>query len=108
PTRSFPPRRSSDLDQFLFDSKVGYCDNYSTSMVIMLRSLDIPARWAKGFTSGEVIQNGETTDDYDIYEVTNANTHSWAEVYVPGAGWGPFEPTQGFSNMGNVYRNLDE
>jgi len=103
------PEEDQDyVDQFLFDSKVGYCDNYSTSMVIMLRSLDIPARWAKGFTSGEVIQNGETTDDYDIYEVTNANAHSWAEVYFPGSGWVPFEPTQGFSNLGNFHMNVDE
>ncbi|WP_316396738.1 transglutaminase-like domain-containing protein, partial [Enterococcus faecium] len=36
----------------LFDSKVGYCDNFSTSMVVLLRTLGIPARWTKGFTNG--------------------------------------------------------
>ncbi|GGJ97517.1 hypothetical protein GCM10007063_19820 [Lentibacillus kapialis] len=103
------PKEDQDyVDQFLFDSKAGYCDNYSTSMVVMLRSLDIPARWAKGFTSGEVIKNGDTTDDYDIYEITNANAHSWPEVYFPGSGWVPFEPTQGFSNLGDFHMNVDE
>ncbi|GAB4074507.1 DUF4129 domain-containing transglutaminase family protein [Barrientosiimonas marina] len=87
------------VDQFLFDSKEGYCDNYSTSMVVMLRSLGIPARWAKGFTSGEVVDYGETDDDADVYKVTNANAHSWVEVYFPGSGWVSFEPTQGFSNL---------
>ncbi|TFJ92651.1 transglutaminase TgpA family protein [Lentibacillus salicampi] len=96
------------VDQFLFDSQAGYCDNYSTSMVVMLRSLDIPARWAKGFTSGEVIENGDTTDDYDRYEVTNANAHSWVEVLFPGIGWVSFEPTQGFSNLTDFYTNMDE
>ncbi|MFD1360876.1 transglutaminase domain-containing protein [Lentibacillus salinarum] len=96
------------VDQFLFDSQGGYCDNFSTSMVVMLRSLDIPARWAKGFTSGEVIQNGDTSADYDIYEVTNANAHSWVEVYFPGSGWVPFEPTQGFSNLTDFHTNIDD
>src|SRR5699024_2488070 len=103
------PEEDQDyVDQFLFDSKVGYCDNYSTSMVVMLRSLDIPARWAKGFTSGKVIENGDTTDDYDIYEVTNANAHSWVEVCLPGSGWVPFEPTQGFSNLTDFHMNMDD
>ncbi|WP_164670177.1 DUF4129 domain-containing transglutaminase family protein [Virgibacillus doumboii] len=96
------------VDQFLFESKVGYCDNYSTSMVVLLRSLDIPARWVKGFTSGEVIEQGATSDDHDVYEVTNANAHSWVEVYFPGSGWVPFEPTQGFSNLTDFHFNPDE
>ena len=85
------------VDQFLFETRVGYCDNFSTAMVVMLRSLDIPARWAKGFTSGEMIE-ASVYDDHDMYEVTNANAHSWVEVYFPETGWVSFEPTQGFSN----------
>ncbi|SFB14405.1 Transglutaminase-like enzyme, putative cysteine protease [Lentibacillus halodurans] len=103
-----PEENQDYVDQFLFESQVGYCDNYSTSMVVLLRSLDIPARWVKGFTSGEVVQHGDTEDDYDIYEVTNANAHSWVEVYFPGSGWVPFEPTQGFSNLTDFHMNLDE
>ncbi|RYG73124.1 DUF4129 domain-containing protein [Lentibacillus lipolyticus] len=103
------PEEDQDyVDQFLFDSQVGYCDNYSTSMTVMLRSLDIPARWVKGFSSGEVIQRGDSPEDYDVYEVTNANAHSWVEVYFPGSGWVPFEPTQGFSNLAEFHMNLDE
>lgn len=40
------------VDQFLFETKRGYCDNFSTSMTVMLRTLGIPARWVKGFTGG--------------------------------------------------------
>lgn len=95
------------VDQFLFETKIGYCDNFSTAMVVMLRSLDIPARWAKGFTSGELVEPGNE-EELDVYEVTNANAHSWVEVYFPDAGWVPFEPTQGFSNPTNFHVESSE
>lgn len=104
------PKRDQDyVDQFLFDSQVGYCDNYSTSMVVMLRTLGIPARWAKGFTSGEkTADRMDGADDaYDVYEVTSANAHSWVEVYFPESGWVPFEPTQGFSNLADFHENAE-
>lgn len=94
------------VDQFLFDTKVGYCDNFSTSMVVLLRSLDIPARWVKGFTGGEVIDTLE--DDRRIYEVKNSNAHSWVEVYFPETGWVPFEPTQGFTNLSDFHVESEE
>lgn len=84
------------VDQFLFETQLGYCDNYSTAMAVMLRALDIPTRWVKGFTSGEEID--ETDEGFSVYEVTNGNAHSWVEVYFSSVGWVPFEPTQGFDN----------
>lgn len=92
------------VEQFLFDTKKGYCDNFSTSMVVLVRSLGIPARWAKGYTEGEFKGLDESSKNR-IFEVTNNNAHSWVEVYFPGNGWVPFEPTQGFSN--NVQFNYD-
>ncbi|GAA0497345.1 DUF4129 domain-containing transglutaminase family protein [Salinibacillus aidingensis] len=83
------------VDQFLFESQVGYCDNFSTSMVMLLRSIDIPARWVKGFAPGEVV---DRSAEANTYEITNSNAHSWVEVYFPNIGWVPFEPTKGFYN----------
>lgn len=83
------------VDQFLFESKVGYCDNFSTAMVVMLRTLGIPARWAKGFSPGTAIPS---FDERKTYEIKNLNAHSWPEVYFSGYGWVPFEPTPSFSN----------
>ncbi|OZU87662.1 hypothetical protein CIL03_14940 [Virgibacillus indicus] len=105
-----PDENEDYVDQFLFDTKVGYCDNYSTSMVVMLRSLDIPARWVKGFTSGEKIADdvSDTGDSFDVYEVTNSNAHSWVEVYFPEVGWVPFEPTQGFDNLSDFHTDVEE
>ena len=93
------PVPSEDEDyvaQFLFDTKRGYCDNFSTSMAVMLRTLDIPARWVKGYTEGTYLETMESGNQ--LYQVTGENAHSWVEVYFPGFGWVPFEPTQGFTN----------
>ena len=91
------PEKDQDyVDQFLFETQRGYCDNFSTSMVVMMRSVGIPARWVKGYTEGEYIDTLE--NGRRLYEVTNNNAHSWVEGYFPGIGWVPFEPTQGFSN----------
>ncbi len=88
------------VDQFLFESKIGYCDNFSSAMVVLLRAADIPARWVKGFTAGQPGTNPSvsTPEGMSSYLVTNGNAHSWVEVYFPETGWVPFEPTQGFAN----------
>ncbi|WP_244532695.1 transglutaminaseTgpA domain-containing protein [Mesobacillus persicus] len=91
------PEEGDDyVAQFLFETKRGYCDNFSTSMAVMLRTLDIPTRWVKGYTGGELIERLDS--GRRIYEVTNNNAHSWVEVFFPEVGWVPFEPTRGFSN----------
>ncbi|WP_416149907.1 transglutaminase-like domain-containing protein [Salipaludibacillus sp. HK11] len=93
------------VDQFLFEVQEGYCDYFSTAMVVLTRSLDIPARWVKGFTQGS--RNDEMDQYYyqgvddpfgpGEYHVRNSNAHSWVEVYFEGYGWIPFEPTPTFS-----------
>jgi len=88
---AIPTADEDYVDQFLFDTKIGYCDNFSTSMVVLLRAVDIPARWVKGYTEGQRVE-------LNSYEITNNNAHSWVEVYFPEFGWVPFEPTKGFSN----------
>lgn len=102
--------KSADfVDRFLFDIKEGYCDYFSTAMVVMTRSLGIPARWVKGYSSGstgfedeinEGILRGIITNLSSAggtYTVRNSDAHSWVEVYFPGYGWVPFEPTAGFT-----------
>lgn len=94
------PKSGDDyVDQFLFDTKIGYCDNFSTSMIVMLRALDIPARWVKGFAPGESVINGSGER---VYQITNNEAHSWVEAYLPGVGWMPFEPTIGFSGLAHI------
>ncbi|MFJ7952927.1 DUF4129 domain-containing transglutaminase family protein [Lysinibacillus sp. NPDC096418] len=92
------------VDQFLFDTKMGYCDHFSTSMVVMLRSMGIPARWVKGFAPGNL---GPQSDGVREYRVTNDNAHSWVEAYIPGTGWMEFEPTIGFSGTANIDYDIE-
>lgn len=99
------PKDNQDyVDQFIFETQRGYCDNFSSSMVVLLRSLDIPARWVKGFSEGENIRK---LDGNRVYQITNNNAHSWVEAYLPGVGWVPFEPTIGFSGAGNIEYDLE-
>lgn len=100
------PNGADYVDQFLFETKIGYCDNFSTSMVIMLRTLGIPTRWAKGYTPGE--GEKDPKGDKATYTITNNNAHSWPEVFFPGTGWVPFEPTATFSNPENFQEPTTE
>lgn len=102
---AIPAEKQDYVDQFLFDTKVGYCDNFSTSMVVMLRSIGIPARWVKGFAPGDA---GALSNGLREYKVTNDNAHSWVEAYVPGTGWIEFEPTIGFSGTVNIDYDLQQ
>ncbi|MGE6631589.1 transglutaminaseTgpA domain-containing protein [Bacillus sp. NPDC077027] len=91
-----PAQNQDYVDQFLFDTMLGYCDNFSTAMIVLLRSAGIPARWVKGYTSGQFYE-AETGGNH-VYQVTNNNAHSWVEIYFPNRGWVTFEPTKGFTN----------
>ncbi|WP_062106257.1 transglutaminase TgpA family protein [Bacillus niameyensis] len=91
-----PEKNQDYVEQFLFETKRGYCDNFSTSMVTLLRSIGIPARWAKGYAPGNYV--GVVDAQHSLYEITNNDAHSWVEVFFPTEGWVPFEPTIGFSN----------
>jgi hypothetical protein len=81
------PPGADTVDQFLFVDRVGFCEQIGTSLVVMLRSLGIPARLAVGFVPGE--RNPFT----GLFEVRASDAHSWAEVWFPGVGWQAFDPT---------------
>lgn len=86
---SLPPAGADVADYFLFDLKKGYCDYYATAMVVMARSVGLPARFVMGYASG-------TYDPPSAkYVVTAADAHAWVEIYFPGIGWVEFEPTAG-------------
>lgn len=102
------PNEDEDyVDQFLFETKKGYCDNFSTSMVVLLRAVGIPARWVKGYSGGEFKDYADDNSGRKIFEITNNNAHSWVEVYFPNQGWVTFEPTKGFNNNASFNFDVD-
>jgi transglutaminase-like putative cysteine protease len=83
----------SDADallDFLTNSRTGFCQQFATTMAIMVRELGYPARVAVGFREGTA--NGNT------YLVKSNDLHAWVEVFFPGYGWLAFEPTPSRSN----------
>ncbi len=82
-----PPQRPYPLAAFLFDTKSGYCQQFSGVMALMLRMGGVPARVASGFSPGSY--NSERKD----YVVRDTDAHSWVEAYFPPYGWITFDPT---------------
>ena len=74
-------------DYFLFDLQRGYCDYYATAFVVLARAAGLPARFATGFAAG----NWSAPERQWV--ITEAEAHSWPEVYFPEVGWVAFEPT---------------
>jgi transglutaminase-like putative cysteine protease len=83
-------RADKAVEEFLGESKEGFCTQFSTSMALILRDMNVPSRVVYGSTSGEEVGQGE-------YLVRGSNMHTWVEAYFPGVGWYPFNPTPGFS-----------
>jgi hypothetical protein len=84
-----PPAGRDIADYFLFDLKRGYCDYYATAMVVLARAAGLPARLVTGYATGSYDEEARQ------YVVTEADAHSWVQVYFPHNGWIDFEPTAG-------------
>jgi transglutaminase-like putative cysteine protease len=82
-----PPARRIPLDAFLFQDKIGYCQQFSGAMALLLRMNGIPARVASGFAPG---LKDPTTKEFRVRDL---DAHSWVEVWFEGIGWVPFDPT---------------
>src|SRR3954468_24854002 len=82
-----PPPARVPLMDFMFGNRLGYCQQFSGAMALMLRMGGVPARVASGFSPGRFDRKrGE-------YVVRDDDAHSWVEAYFPGIGWQTFDPT---------------
>jgi transglutaminase-like putative cysteine protease len=73
------------VDEFLFETRRGFCEHYASSFAFLMRAADIPARVVLGYQGGE--QNG----DYLI--VRQSDAHAWTEVWLDQQGWVRVDPT---------------
>jgi transglutaminase-like putative cysteine protease len=83
-----PPLLGRDaVDDFLFDSRLGYCEHYASAFVVLMRAMDVPARVVTGY------QGGETNPVDGFMTVRQSDAHAWAEVWLAGRGWVRVDPT---------------
>jgi transglutaminase-like putative cysteine protease len=80
---------------FLTQTKAGFCQQYATTMAVLVRELGLPARIAIGYQAG-------TARDDGTYLVQSKNAHAWVEVFFEGYGWLQFEPTPGHGTHPNA------
>jgi transglutaminase-like putative cysteine protease len=83
-----PPLLGRDaVDDFLFDSKAGFCEHYAGAFVVLMRAMGIPARVVTGYQGGEI----NPVDGY--LTVRQSDAHAWGEVWLAGRGWVRIDPT---------------
>jgi len=75
------------IDEFIHDSRRGFCEHYAGSFVFMLRAVGIPARIVVGYQGGEYNPRG------NYVSVRQFDAHAWTEVWLEGSGWVRFDPT---------------
>lgn len=87
-----PPLLGKDtVDDFLFETRKGFCEYYASSFVFLMRAAGIPARVVTGYQGGEFNALG----GYTI--VRQSDAHAWAEVWLKGQGWKRVDPTAAIS-----------
>ena len=82
-----PSLGRNPIDEFLFETRQGFCEHYASTFAVMMRAAGVPARVVIGYQGGEYNPRG------DYLLVRQSDAHAWAEVWFPGAGWRRVDPT---------------
>lgn len=83
-----PPLLGRDsVDEFLFDTRRGFCEHFSSAFVVLMRAAGVPARIVTGYQGGDF----NNSDGY--FTVRQAEAHAWAEAHIEGEGWVRVDPT---------------
>jgi hypothetical protein len=82
-----PAANEDAVDRFLFHDHVGFCEQFASAETVLLRAVGVPARVVSGLAYGHQESDGTL--------FTAADAHAWVEVYYPGIGWSPTDPTAG-------------
>lgn len=98
-TTDVPEPGSSPLIDFLMEDRAGYCQQFAGAAAMLLRFAGVPTRVVTGFATGE-------SDGDGTFTVRDRDAHAWIEVYFPGFGWVPFNPTPAAADA-DVDESLD-
>lgn len=82
-----PPLGRHTADEFLFDTREGFCEHYASAFAVLMRYAGLPARIVTGYQGGELNGFG------DYYIIRQSDAHAWVEVWLNDAGWIRIDPT---------------
>lgn len=88
-----PPLGADPVDEFLFQTRSGFCEHYASAFTFLMRAADIPARVVTGYLGGEI----NPVDGYLV--VRQSDAHAWSEVWLPNEGWVRVDPTAAVSPL---------
>jgi transglutaminase-like putative cysteine protease len=82
-----PPTSEHVADEFLFETRRGFCEHFAASFVVLMRAAGVPARVVTGY------QGGERNPVDDTWVIRQSDAHAWAEVWLADRGWVRIDPT---------------
>jgi uncharacterized protein (DUF58 family) len=82
-----PAQGVDAVDDFLFTSRRGFCEQIASALAVMLRTQGVPTRVATGYVAGD------RDEIAGVFEVRGSDAHAWVEVWFPDTGWQAFDPT---------------
>ena len=88
-----PPLGRDSIDDFLFDTKTGFCEHYAGAFTFLMRAAGIPARVVVGY------QGGYWNDYAHYLLIRQSDAHAWSEVWLAGRGWVRVDPTAAVSRV---------
>jgi transglutaminase-like putative cysteine protease len=97
----FPAPGQDVVDQFLFQTHRGYCDQFSSALAVLARAIGIPSRWVRGFIAVSPDPNYQGPGHEYVLRGTDA--HSWTEIWFAGYGWIPFDATPAAGEPASYY-----
>jgi transglutaminase-like putative cysteine protease len=88
-----PPLPKDPVDQFLFETRRGFCEHFASSFAVMMRAAGVPTRVVTGYLGGEI----NPVDGYLV--VRQSEAHAWNEIWTPDEGWVRVDPTAAVSPL---------
>jgi protein-glutamine gamma-glutamyltransferase len=95
------PLGRDTVDEFLFKTRAGFCEHFSSSFVVVMRAAGVPARVVTGYTGGYLNPIG------NYWLVRRSDAHAWSEVWLEGRGWTRIDPTAAVAPE-RIYDTIDD
>jgi len=100
-TISAPPVGFNATDEFLFTTRLGFCQHFSSAYAVFMRAAGVPARVVTGYVGGHYNSIG------DYWLLKHKDAHAWNEIWLEGSGWVRVDPTAAIAPE-NILDTLDD